>query len=286
MIAALYIAVVLCATAQSSLNKLNKNGDAVRFNFFKSLAGFLVFFTAYLISREGFHLPTFLFALAEGVLLALANHAGYKALCLGPMALTSMLVKFSLIIPFAFGIFQWGERPTVFAYIGFVLLFCALACLNVRRPQGEREKKSLSLPWAICVTLTLVANGFSSVLASAHQRAYPKSFQLGYTAWSILVCLLIFLALALATGKLKKEHRSLRADALGSSAGVVNTLASFLTLWLAASNPATVLYPLIAVATMLLSLLVGRVLFREKLTAWQLLGFALGVCSVLLLNLK
>lgn len=284
MIFCLYAAVVLCATTQSSLNKLNRNGDAIRFNFFKALAGFSVFFVAYLISREGFHLQTFLFALVEGLLLALANQAGYKALCMGPMALTSMLVKFSLIVPFVFGVACWGEKPTVFTYVGFALLFLALTCLSLRRVEGD-TKKQLSLAWAICVLLTLLANGFSSVLASMHQRLYPEQFQLGYTAWSTLTCFLIFAVIVFLTGKMRKKYFSLCGDLLGGGAGVVNTLASFLTLWLAASNPATVLYPLIAVSTMLMSFLVGRIFFREKLTAWQCVGFALGICAVVLLNL-
>lgn len=279
----LYTAVVLCALSQSTLDKLDRRGDAIRYNFFKALAACVVFFVAFLISREGFHAPTLCYGMAQGALFAVANFAGYRALHTGPMALTSMLVKFSLIIPFLFGIWRLGERPSAAAYVGFVLLFVALACLNLRR--GKREKKPLSLHWALLVLATLLANGFTSVLTSAHQSAYPGAYAYGYTAWATASCLVLFLLPALYAGRLRTRHADLRADALACTSGTANTLSSFLTVLLAAVVPATILYPLLSVTMMLGALLLGRFLFREKLSLPQYVGFALGVCSVVLLNL-
>ena len=283
MIALLYTAVVLCSISQSTMNKINKRGDAIRFNFFKALSACLVFFTVYLLSREGLHLPTLLYGAAHGVLLAIANQAGYKALHSGPMALTSMVVNFSLVIPFLFGIVRFGETPSLFAYFGLALLLTALIFLNLRRRGGEDKRPSLK--WAIFTSATLLANGFCSVVTSAHQRAYPEQFEYGYTAWTTVVCLVIFTVLALAGGKLKNTHRTKRGDLLASGAGIVNTLSSFFTVLLAATSPASILYPLLSATTMLAALIVGRLVFREKLTGFQLTGFVLGVASVVLFNL-
>ena len=279
----LYAAVVLCALSQSTLDKLDRRGDAVRYNFFKAFAACIVFSVAFFVSREGFHAPTLYYGIAQGALFALANFAGYQALHKGPMALTSMLVKFSLIIPFLFGVIRLQERPSAAACAGFVLLFAALACLNLRR--DSREKKPLTLTWALLVLATLLANGFTSVLTSAHQDAYPGEYAWGYTAWATASCLVFFLIPALLSGRLSRKHADLRADALACTSGTANTLSSFLTVLLAAAVPATVLYPLLSVTMMLGALLLGRLLFREKLSAPQYVGFAFGVASVVLLNL-
>ena len=283
MTAFLYVAVVLCALSQSTLDKLDRRKDAVRYNFFKAFAACIVFFVAFFISREGFHAPTLYYGMAQGALFAVANFAGYQALHKGPMALTSMLVKFSLIIPFLFGVIRLQERPSVAACVGFVLLFAALACLNLRR--GSHEKKPLTLPWALLVLATLLANGFTSVLTSAHQNAYPGEYAWGYTAWATASCFVLFLLPALFSGRLSRRCSDLRADALACTSGTANTLSSFLTVLLAAAVPATILYPLLSVAMMLGALLLGRILFREKLSVPQYVGFALGACSVVLLNL-
>ncbi len=282
MIAILYAAVVLCSISQSTLNKFNKGGDAVRFNFYKGLSAFLVFFAIFLFSREGFHMQTLLFGAAHGCLLAVANQCGYRALHSGPMALTSLLVNFSLIIPFFFGVIYLGERPSVLAYVGFALLGAALVFLNLRSGKGGQRP---SLKWAVFVVLTMFANGFCSVTMTWHQSLYPEQYEYGFTAWTVLVCFAIFAVLALVGGKLKKEYHRPRCDLYAGTAGLVNTLASFLTVLLAAKSPATILYPLLSATTMLAALLVGRFVFHEKLTRNQLIGFALGVCSVVLLNL-
>ncbi len=282
MIAILYAATVLCSISQSTLNKFNKGGDAIRFNFFKGLSAFVVFFSIFLFSREGFHAPTLLWGAAHGALLAVANQAGYKALHSGPMALTSMLVNFSLIIPFFFGVIFLGERPSVLAYVGFALLGVALICLNLRA--GAADKRP-TLKWAIFVLLTLLANGFCSVTMTWHQTLFPGQYELGFTAWTVLVCFAVFAVLAVCGGRLGKRYHRPRCDLYAGSAGIVNTLASFLTVLLAAQSPASILYPLLSATTMLAALLVGRFVFHEKLTPYQLTGFALGVCSVVLLNL-
>lgn len=283
MIALLYIAVVLCSVSQSMMNKLNKDGDAIRFNFFKALAACLVFFSIFLFSREGFHLQTMLYGAVQGVLFAVANQLGYKAIQTGPMALTAMLVNFSLIIPFLFGILHFGEIPSLFACFGFVLLLTALVFLNLRRRSDE--DKRLSLQWAVYTVATLLANGFCAVVTTLHQHAFSEQFEYGYIAWTTVVCLLIFSVLALRGGKLKREYRRKRGDLLACGAGVMNTLSSFLTVFLAACSPASVLYPLLSATTMLGALLVGRIIFRERLDTFQLAGFAIGVFSVVLFNL-
>ena len=96
---------------------------------------------------------------------------------------------------------------------------------------------------------------------------------------------MIFSVLALRGGKLKREYRRKRGDLLACGAGVMNTLSSFLTVFLAACSPASVLYPLLSATTMLGALLVGRIIFRERLDTFQLAGFAIGVFSVVLFNL-
>ena len=283
MIALLYTAVVLCNISQSTMSKLNRGGDAIRFNFFKGGAACLVFFSIFLFSREEFHLPTMLYGALQGVLLAIANQLGYKALQLGPMALTSMLVKFSLIIPFLFGILRLGETPSIFALVALLLLLTSLVFLNLRRRGGDDNRPSLK--WALCTLVTLLANGFCEVVTTMHQRAFPEQFEYGYTAWTTVSCLLIFSVLALYGGKLKREYVTKSGDLLACGAGIVNTLSSFFTVFLAACSPASVLYPLLAATTMLGALLVGRLVFRERLSALQLTGFAIGVLSVIFFNL-
>ena len=96
----LYLGVVLFSVTQSATTKLfhKGGGSQLAFNAIKALSAFVLMLVVSLF-RFNFHLPTLLFGMAYGVLLCVSMYAGYEALRRGPMALTSMLVSFSIIIP-------------------------------------------------------------------------------------------------------------------------------------------------------------------------------------------
>jgi hypothetical protein len=112
MVIAIYLCVILSSVTQSAGAKLfnRHSSDAMLFNAVKALSALLLFA---LMAAFGFtlHLPTVLYGALYGVSLSLSMFAGYKALCLGPMALTSMLVSFSVINPIGLGNYG-GKRNT------------------------------------------------------------------------------------------------------------------------------------------------------------------------------
>ena len=98
MVIAVYSLIIVAAVTQSAAAKRFNQACAQSsvFNALKSCTALLMFvLTAFL--GFTFHLPTVLFGTAYGVCLCISMYAGYQALCCGPMALTSMLVSFSVI---------------------------------------------------------------------------------------------------------------------------------------------------------------------------------------------
>jgi drug/metabolite transporter (DMT)-like permease len=112
MIIILYITNVICSVGQSALGKqyAKRGGESLRFNINKITIGALLFLTIGLLNGFSLHIQTILFGAGYGILLCISMHAGFKALSTGPMALTSIIASFSLIIPFLCGIIIWNER--------------------------------------------------------------------------------------------------------------------------------------------------------------------------------
>lgn len=98
----------------------------------------------------------------------------------------------------------------------------------------------------------------------------------------MLICTVAFAIICLTKGSLLVIPK--KPDFTGGAAGVLNGLSNFFTLWLAAMSPASILFPLISTSTMLMALLVGKFIFKEKLTKFQIIGFFIGVLAVFLLN--
>ena len=283
----IYLSVVLSSVTQSASTKaFNRGGgSSLVFNALKTLSAFLLFL---LISIPHFtlHGPTVLYGLIYGASLCLSMYAGYRALCLGPMALTSMLVSFSLLVPFGWGILVRGEPVTPLKVIGLILLVCAMLLVNAHNllsaKKGEKmQKQGL---WWLFVAVTFLCNGVCSVLQTEHQTAYPSLYNREFMLFAMLLCAVIFVTIAL----IRVPFSACRATArkgFGVLSGVTNSLANFLTLLLAGMENASVLFPIISAGTILGALLCGRVLFGEKLRINQYAALALGILAIVLFKL-
>ena len=122
MIPILYALNVVCSAGQSALGKqyAKRGGESLPFNINKAVIGTILFLTLGLINGFSWHFATTLFGIIYGISLCISMHTGFKALSIGPMALTSVIASFSLIMPFLFGI-------VLFLVVSFLLRVVTLA---------------------------------------------------------------------------------------------------------------------------------------------------------------
>ena len=129
----IYLCIVLASVTQSATTKLYNrpgNGTSSAFNAIKAFSALLCF-AAMAFAGFSLHLPTLIFGLTYGLALCLSMYSGYRALCLGPMALTSMLASFSVVIPLLYGVFALGENLRPMQYPAFLLLFLSILLTNL-----------------------------------------------------------------------------------------------------------------------------------------------------------
>ncbi len=124
--------------------------------------------------------------------------------------------------------------------------------------------------------------GRFSVIQKVHQLRFPGQFRVEFNLFALLTVFLLLSAAEL----LRKPHIRPGFCWQGCAAGVMNGAAAFLVLYLAATQNASVLFPLVSVLNVLAVCLIGRLVFREKLTRLQILGLLCAAAAILLLNLK
>ena len=71
----------------------------------------------------------------------------------------------------------------------------------------------------------------------------------------------------------------------GLIGGACNCGANLLTLYLASAENASILFPVLSAVNAVLSCLIGRVIFKEKLSLIQIISIALGISSVVMLKI-
>lgn len=279
MTALFYLLNVFCSSGQSALSKQSaaKGGSSTIFNISKAASGAVMFLLFGIFTGLSFHLPSLLMGICYGAFLCLSMHCGFKALGMGPMAMSSIIASFSLIIPFIFGITVWGEALTVYGTVGIVLLLGSIFLLNFKKEKG------ISFKWSVYAFLTMAANGICSLVQKYHQLYFPGQYRTELMVSALVTVLIILLAIELTR---KKEGQAIRISNLGIFSGVLNGASNYIVLYLAATEKASVLFPLVSIAHVIAVWFIGRVWFKEKLKWLQMVGLLLGLAAILLLNLQ
>ena len=268
----------MCAVGQSAFTKTastkGKTAASMGFNALKVGAS-LAFFLLISFYNMQIHIPTILYASVYGFALFFSTLFGYMALMHGSMALTSLIVSYSVIIPCFYGIFFLGETVGVIRILGIALLLVSMYLLK-----HQAENVKLSNKWFIYVAITFLCNGLCSVIQKLHQITYPSSYCKEFMIYSLCVTFILFLVISIY----KREEKSTGVMRYAVIAGILMGLGNYLTLVLSSKVDATVLFPLVSIFSMLCNVLVSKLYFKDKFSIMQLIGIGLGVLSVLLIK--
>ena len=282
-----YILNVAFARSESALGKYNagRGGDTPAFNRAKSLAAALISGTVALIGGLSFDTLTLWYALIYGGALALSMHAGVTALSLGNMGLVSMIASFSLVIPTIWGIIVLGEELSIIGIIGLLMLALSIVLLNIRRGSGR-----LSLKCWMYSLLTLLTNGVTSIVQKQHQVVRPGQYQTEFMLFSMAFAAFIFIVQGMlkggkATGEGKGGKIIRFSLLLGAVSGTLNYLANYCILILATMEDASVMFPILSAGNAVGACVIGRIVFKERLTPLQIVSVFFGVISVVLLKI-
>lgn len=287
MVITLYVLIILASVAQSVTIKLfhRESTQSSVYNAIRSCTAFLLFAFAAAFDFT-FHMPTVIFGLLYGVSLCVSMYAGYKALCNGPMALTSMLVSFSIIIPLIWGITVGNETLKAIQYPALALLLAAIVLTNVdklRVKSNEGGEKHYGV-WLLFVGITFACNGICSVLQKQYQTLYPEAYSREFMLFAMLLCSIVFSIVAFKKISFK-ELRTVKGKRFGVLSGLANGIANFLTLVLVGLENASVLFPIISVGTIFAAIICGRLIFRDKLKINHFAALAVGMIAVVFLKM-
>ncbi|MBQ1257290.1 MAG: DMT family transporter [Clostridia bacterium] len=264
--------------AQKQYNVKSKTANAGLFSAVTSLIA-LVFFLLTSLFKLTFTLKLIPYALVFGLCYATAWVGTLKAIQTGTLTLTSMIISCSLVIPTALGILL-GEAVTVIKIIGMALLFAAIALVNLKFD----EKSKFSLKWFIWVMIAFFTNGMCSASQNLHKIHLGDSYGHEFMIIALTLSTILLFAYTLITSKgLKSEIRVCLPYTLLN--GMSNAAMNLLIIVIIGYIPNIVLYPTFSALSMIISFLMGFILFKERFTKYQYIGYGLGMVSIVLLNL-
>lgn len=262
-----------------SKGKATTAADKYAFNIASSAAAFLVAFI-FASTRQ-----ISLYTLSLGILFGILNGGSVFsrtfALAEGPLALTTLIGSCGMLIPSAAGVLFWGEDISPLQIIGIALMICALALVV-----GVKTEGKVSVKWVLYSFTLFLCIGFTSIMQKIQQGSAYAHESGGFLMTAFTVSAIInSVMLAVTVKKCGKQPERNPRRALGFLTGCCNGINNVFNLALAGMLPAVIFFPLANGGVILLVGLTGWILFGEKCTGRQWLGFLLGTVSILMIGL-
>ncbi len=245
---------------------------------------------------------TFLLAAVFGLVTSVQCITYMKAIAVGPISLTTVLVSMSTVITAFSGVF-FGELPTAFQIAGIALMAVCFV-LSVKKDNSGRKT---TVRWMIYSVLSFVLSGAIGVIQKIHQTSTHADELYAFLTVAFSVSVLYSLVSLpftvkkdgdgafLTTGeqnavldgarKYSALSYSFMLGGMIAAIGVCIAFNNVINLFLVGVMPSAVFFPVVNVGGLLLSILASLALFREKLSKKQWLGLAAGILAIAALAL-
>ena len=276
------IVTVLTVSSQSILMKqYNQKSSSANPYLFSAITVLFAMLFFILSAGSGLHFAGELVPYAVGFAIAYgAAQVGLNlAIATGSLAISSLVSSYSLLIPTFYGLLFLKESLKATAYIGIVLLFLSLYFINMKK-----EAMSFSVKWLVYLILAFVGNGMCSTVQKMQQLKFDGGYKNEFMIISY-ACVFLIMLIILVIKRTDIKGLLKKCLIFAAPTGLANGATNLFVMILTGLLPTALLFPTVSAGGSLIMFFVSRFLYKEKIAGKQLLGYGLGVVSVVLMNL-
>lgn len=237
--------------------------------------------------KGGLQYPTMiiLLGLINSTMYAIGFYTAYQAYRMGSFGLTRLLGSFGVIITIFYGIVFLKEPTTPYTYIALVLIFASVFLMRYQKEETGREV-NISVKWVLMVVLTILSNAFIAILGRIQVGMFKGEYKNEYLMISLGGAAILLIVMGFVFEKDKLVSTIKNGFLYGMFAGMFNGITNFLTLVTYSYVPISISAPVKTGLGMVISFLVSVIIYKEKFSRRQLIGVAIGIVAVVLMNLK
>ena len=286
-----FVIIALMRVVQSNCSKRASsliNGKMTFFHYagyYNLVSALIGLISLCIFGFGGFNVFTLLCAAGVGILLAVDLFANLGAVKHCTLSLVVLFQMGGLLVPCIAGIFLFGEPMSLWQW-GGLALFIVSACFLISG-SGETYGK-ISLKTVLLLFTTFAANGGVMLLQKLFAVKEPNGnvWLFSFLTFAVNAVISFSVLLLLSIGKNNKIERLDKKLYLFGALLAVAVFTISTTVTLAAKTvPSVVLFPVSSAITLTVSTVVGAIVFKEKITVKNILGLALGLGAILVLNL-
>lgn len=283
----LMLMVIVFSVANSALfrkySELNKDNkvSVYTFNAGGCVMWLLVLLPLLVMTGARFTTLSAVYGIIYGLLLFLYLMCNCKAIELGPVSITMLFSCPSFIIATVFGIIYCNESVSIYQIVGMIMIvFAVILCLN---PKYSGEK--LTLKWFLYCLGFFLSNGCIGIVYKLFGQVGSGDQYDSMLITAAATAIVLYVITDLCGYKKSKKSFSLpskKISILIIAAGLMTCIFIRLNIYLANVIPSAVFFPVINGSVVVLSTVVGKFLFKEKLSKIQLWGIIIGLVAIVI----
>lgn len=245
-------------------------------------SGCIVLLFVNIFDFNGISGTTVLCAFLYGTFLVCAQWLYTIALTRGKTALCATVYSFGFVIPTLSGTMFWDETISVCGIIGIITVAPALVISGIN--PNDKTQSSKSNSYIIPLMLAMLSSGGLGVVQKVHQSSEYSNQR---STLILLAFAFAFLMSAMLFLTLKRGKKQLNAKRVGVAAtvGAIFSCCNMLNTILAGWLDSAVFFPAINIGSILTSLVLGAIVYKEGLTKKDTVVLCLGVLAIVLVNL-
>lgn len=254
-------------------------------DFFQSqsllfLGGMALIFILNPMKTFAFSFGILMYALIYGAFLVSSQWLFTFSMKTGDIAVCSLVYSFGFIFPTVSGALIWEEAFGFTKYVGIVLIIICILLFTKKEPHVDNNKRYLP---------PLIMAMFSSGGLGVMQKVQQKSdFHLQTNAFLFFAFLfafgMSFIAYCITRKSTSCRHNN-KLYMISVPAGICFGGANYINTILAGMMESSVFFPFQNIATLVLSAILGMIIFKEKASVKKLIGFAVGIAAIVILKL-
>ncbi|HOB27516.1 MAG TPA: hypothetical protein PKJ07_05200 [Bacteroidales bacterium] len=201
------------------------------------------------------------------------------------ISITALSGKMSILIPIIVGFVLLGDKILAHRIIGIIMIFPALYLLLYENDKHTKTNKTKYLIFPILLFLFAGSNDSIFKIADTYYLLGDISNVYMYLTNAFAISFVIAIIFILIQKPSINKNQYLKTGIAGIELGILNWYSTFFFLRAIRLLPISIFIPLFNICFVLLSVLLGRILFKEKFDKNKIVGSIIAILSIVLLSI-
>lgn len=201
------------------------------------------------------------------------------------ISITALSGKMSILIPIIVGFVLLGDKILAHRIIGIIMIFPALYLLLYENDKHAKSNKTKYLIFPILLFLFAGSNDSIFKIADTYYLLGDISNVYMYLTNAFAISFVIAIIVILIQKQSINKNQYLKTGIAGIELGILNWYSTFFFLRAIRLLPISIFIPLYNICLVLMSVLLGRILFKEKFDKNKIVGTIIAILSIVLLSI-